>query len=83
MKPAFLAFALTALASAQRLPCPMLVNADHRGLQKNYTDTPGAGFHWYCRRIEIEGTSPDYPGNLKVAEGHISWSRPHRVTVKQ
>jgi hypothetical protein len=52
-------------------------------LQKNYTDMPGAGFHWYYWRIEIEGGSPDYPGNLKVAEGHLGWSSPHRVTVKQ
>ena len=52
-------------------------------LQKNYTDTPGEGFHWYYWRIEIEGTSPAYPGNLKVAEGHLGWSSPHRVVVKR
>ena len=51
-------------------------------LQKIHSDTPSEGFHWYYWRIEIEGTSPDYPGNLKVAEGHQAWSSPHRVTVK-
>ena len=52
-------------------------------LQKTHSDTPSEGFHWYYWRIEIEGTSPDYPGNLKVAEGHQAWSSPHRVTVKR
>ena len=50
-------------------------------LRKSYTDMPSEGFHWYYWRIEIEGVSPHYPGNLKVAEGHQAWSSPHRVTV--
>ncbi len=52
-------------------------------LQKTHSDTPSKGFHWYYWRIEIDGTSPDYPGNLKVAEGHQAWSSPHRVTAKR
>ena len=57
--------------------------AEAMELHKTYTDTPGEGFHWYYWRIEIKGTSPDYPGNLKVAEGHLGWSSPHRVVVKE
>ena len=52
-------------------------------LKKSHIDRPSDGFHWYYWRIEIEGTSPDYPGNLKVAEGHLAWSSPHRVHVRR
>jgi hypothetical protein len=34
-------------------------------------------------RIELEGASPDLPGNMKVAEGHLAWSSPHRVHVSR
>jgi hypothetical protein len=57
--------------------------AGRTSLQKTHSDTPATGFHWYYWRIEIEGTSPDYPGNLKVAEGHQAWSSPHRISVKR
>jgi len=51
-------------------------------IEEKFTDTPGAGFHWYYWRIEQEGVSPRYPGNMKVAEGHLAWSSPHRVRVR-
>lgn len=47
----------------------------------SFADRPGSGFHWYYWRVEQEGTSPHYPANLKVAEGHWAWSSPHRVTL--
>ncbi len=47
-----------------------------------FTDRPGRGFHWYYWRIELEGEAPDYPGNMKVAEGNLAWSSPHRVHVR-
>jgi len=47
-----------------------------------YTDNPGSGYHWYYWRIKQEGEWPDYPGNTKVAEGHLAWSSPHRVMVE-
>jgi hypothetical protein len=51
-------------------------------LDVEYTDDPGKGFHWYYWRIEQEGSWPDYPGNMKVAEGHLGWSSPFRITVE-
>ncbi len=53
-----------------------------RKLEAKHADEPGTGFHWYYWRIEIEGESPNYPGNIKVAEGHLGWTRPHRVRVE-
>ena len=47
-----------------------------------FTDRPGSGFHWYYWRIELEGEAPNYPGNMKVAEGNLAWSSPHRVQVR-
>ena len=52
-------------------------------LKQTHLDRPSEGFHWHYWRIEQEGVSPDYPGNLKVVEGHLAWSSPHRVQVKQ
>ena len=52
-----------------------------RAIQQTHLDRPSPGLHWYYWRIEQEGSSPDYPGNLKVAEGHLAWSSPHRVSV--
>ena len=40
------------------------------------------GTHWYYWRVAQEGTSPRYPGNVKVARGHLAWSTPHWVIVK-
>ncbi len=51
-------------------------------LSEDWTDRPGPGFHWYYWRIELEGSSPDYPANIKIAEGNLAWSSPHRVTVR-
>ena len=53
-----------------------------KSLRTDYTDRPGDGFHWYYWRIELEGESPDWPANIKVAEGHLAWTSPHRVTVR-
>jgi hypothetical protein len=39
------------------------------------------GMHWYYWRIAQQGTSPRYPGNVKVARGHLAWSTPHWVRV--
>ena len=55
---------------------------DGLALQLTHLDTPAAGFHWYYWRVELEGESPDYPGNIKVAEGHLGWTSPHRVAVR-
>lgn len=57
--------------------------AGRRRLRAEFTDQPGPGFHWYYWRIEQEGISPDYPANMKVAEGHLGWSSPHRVTIRR
>jgi hypothetical protein len=40
------------------------------------------GTHWYYWRIAQEGSSPRYPGNVKVARGHLAWSTPHWVRVE-
>jgi hypothetical protein len=40
------------------------------------------GTHWYYWRIAQEGTPPSYPGNVKVARGHLAWSSPHWVKVE-
>jgi hypothetical protein len=50
-------------------------------LTASHTDRPGRGYHWYYWRVELEGESPDLPGNIKIAEGHLAWSSPHRVSV--
>ena len=42
--------------------------------------TPGT--HWYYWHVIQEGESPDYPGNVKVAEGPLAWSSPHWVTAR-
>lgn len=52
------------------------LNVNHRirGLKK--------GTHWYYWRIVQEGSSPQYPGNVKVARGNLAWSSPHWVVVE-
>jgi hypothetical protein len=50
-------------------------------LDVKFLDSPGKGFHWYYWRIQQDGSWPDYPGNMKAAEGHLGWSSPFRVTV--
>ena len=47
-----------------------------KALTQTHVDRPTDGFHWYYWRIEQEGVSPAYPGNLKVAEGHLAWVEP-------
>ncbi|MBC8873638.1 MAG: hypothetical protein H8E44_29730 [Planctomycetes bacterium] len=39
------------------------------------------GTHWFYWRIAQEGTSPQFPGNVCVARGHLAWCSPHWVTV--
>jgi len=54
-----------------------------RDLSLRHRDTQLApGTHWYYWRIAQEGTSPRYPGNVKVARGHLAWSTPHWVIVE-
>jgi hypothetical protein len=52
-----------------------------RELRASFTDRPAAGYHWYYWRVEQDGVSPNYPGNMKVAEGHLAWTSPHRVMI--
>ncbi len=52
-------------------------------LEASYADQPGDGFHWYYWRIELEGESPQWPANIKAAEGHLAWTSPHRVRVRE
>lgn len=52
----------------------LTVNHRIRGLKK--------GTHWYYWRIVQEGSSPQYPGNVKVARGNLAWSSPHWVVVE-
>jgi hypothetical protein len=47
-----------------------------------HNDRPARGYHWYYWRIELQGESPDYPANIKVAKGNLAWTSPHRVTVR-
>jgi hypothetical protein len=53
-----------------------------RGPEARWVDRPSRGFHWYYWRVELEGASSQYPGNMKAAEGHLGWSSPHRVVVR-
>ncbi|HWB87389.1 MAG TPA: hypothetical protein VG675_24815 [Bryobacteraceae bacterium] len=51
-------------------------------LSTEFTDRPKQGYHWYYWRIELEGESPQFPGNVKIAEGNLAWTSPHGVTVR-
>ncbi|HTM50381.1 MAG TPA: hypothetical protein VL285_16925 [Bryobacteraceae bacterium] len=53
-----------------------------RAIAASFTDRPAAGAHWYYWRVELEGSVPGYPGNMKAAEGTLAWSSPHRVVMK-
>ncbi|MCX6634365.1 MAG: hypothetical protein NT090_04640 [Acidobacteria bacterium] len=59
----------------------MVPGENRTALEVNHADRPGTGYHWYYWRIELEGQSPDYPANIKVAEGPLAWTSPHRVAV--
>jgi len=39
------------------------------------------GTHWYYWHMAQEGRSPQFPGNVCVARGHLAWSTPHWVIV--
>jgi len=41
------------------------------------------GTHWFYWRIVQEGSSPQFPGNVCVARGHLAWCSPHWVTVAE
>ncbi len=57
--------------------------AGRPSLEIRFTDRPAPGFHWYYWRIELEGRPRQYPGNMKAAEGHLAWSSPHRVHIRE
>jgi len=40
------------------------------------------GTHWYYWRIAQQSATPDLPGNLMVAHGHLAWSSPLWVMVE-
>jgi hypothetical protein len=47
-----------------------------------HTDTTAApGVHWYYWRVEEEGTSEHWGGNVATALGHLAWSTPNWVRV--
>ena len=41
-----------------------------------------SGVHWYYWRVELAEPTPDLPGNLNPAFGHLGWSTPHWVSVQ-
>ena len=41
------------------------------------------GFAWYYWRVEQEGSSKHYGGNVMVALGNLAWSTPNWVRVGQ
>lgn len=40
------------------------------------------GTHWYYWRIEQEGVSRHYGGNVSTAFGNLAWSTPHWITFE-
>jgi len=47
-----------------------------------FEDRPGAGVHWYYWRIETEGVSEHYGGNVATAYGNLAWSSPVWVRAR-
>jgi hypothetical protein len=41
-----------------------------------------SGTHWYYWRVAMTPETPDLPGNLNPAFGHLAWSSPHWVVVE-
>ncbi|MSU51566.1 MAG: hypothetical protein EXS37_21165 [Opitutus sp.] len=57
---------------------------DARVADFEYRDTAVApGIHWYYWRVEQEGGSQHYGGNVATALGHLAWSTPNWVRVGQ
>ena len=55
-----------------------------REFDARYRTQPlGQGDHWFYWRIVQEGSSPQFPGNVCVARGHLAWCSPHWVTVPE
>ena len=55
-----------------------------REFHAQYRTQPlGQGAHWFYWRIVQEGSSPQFPGNVCVARGHLAWCSPHWVTVPE
>jgi len=52
-----------------------------RELEVALVDRLEPGRHWYYWRVSQEGSSPQYPSNVKVAFGNYSWSSPHFIYV--
>lgn len=53
-----------------------------REFHARYSTKPlSQGEHWFYWRIVQEGSSPQFPGNVCVARGHLAWSSPHWVIV--
>ena len=58
--------------------------SDARVADFEYRDTGvAAGTHWYYWRVEQEGGSPHYGGNVATALGHLAWSTPNWVRIGQ
>jgi hypothetical protein len=54
-----------------------------RELAIDLVDQLRAGRHWYYWRVQQQGSSPQYPSNVKVAFGNYAWSSPHFVYVER
>jgi hypothetical protein len=48
---------------------------------RHRTQRLSRGDHWFYWHIAQEGSSPQFPGNVCVARGHLAWCTPHWVTV--
>ncbi|MEY4940422.1 MAG: hypothetical protein RIQ93_2157 [Verrucomicrobiota bacterium] len=57
-------------------------NDDQREVKFEYVDRDSPpGVHWYYWRVEQEGSSKHYGGNVAVALGNLAWSTPNWVRV--
>ena len=41
-----------------------------------------SGEHWYYWRVEQEGISQHYGGNVATAWGNLAWSTPHWIRIQ-